>query len=146
MGFLLSHGNYAQTRFHRANRINRETVRRLKLAWSFEMNVTESIETAPIVYDGVMYVTSAFNHLFAVDARTGNELWRYEHVMAPVVSICCGPNTRGVEALDGLVYKAARRGERVTAGSRSQAGDRVRGDNGLGRDLLQDGQFAVPRR
>jgi alcohol dehydrogenase (cytochrome c) len=69
--FLMTHGNYAQTRFHRADRINRETVKNLKLAWSFEMDVTESIQTAPIVYDGVMYVTSSFNHLFALDAKTG---------------------------------------------------------------------------
>ena len=68
------------------------------------MDVTESIQTAPIVYDGVMYVTSSFNHLFAIDAKSGKELWRYEHVMAPAVSLCCGPNNRGVEALDGLVY------------------------------------------
>jgi PQQ-dependent dehydrogenase (methanol/ethanol family) len=102
--FLMTHGNYAQTRFHLADRINRETVKNLKLDWSFEMDVTESIQTAPIVYDGVMYVTSSFNHLFALDAKTGRELWRYEHVMAPAVSLCCGPNNRGVEALDGLVY------------------------------------------
>lgn len=102
--FLMTHGNYAQTRFHLADRINRETVKNLKLRWSFEMDVTESIQTAPIVYDGVMYVTSSFNHLFALDAKNGRELWRYEHVMAPAVSLCCGPNNRGVEALDGLVY------------------------------------------
>jgi alcohol dehydrogenase (cytochrome c) len=102
--FLMTHGNYAQTRFHLADRINRKTVKNLKLDWSFEMDLTESIQTAPIVYDGVMYVTSSFNHLFALDAKTGRELWRYEHVMAPAVSLCCGPNNRGVEALDGLIY------------------------------------------
>lgn len=102
--FLVTHGNYAQTRFHLADRINRKTAKDLKLSWSFEMDVAESIQTAPIVYDGVMYVTSSFNHLFALDAKTGKELWRYEHVMAPAVSLCCGPNNRGVEALDGLVY------------------------------------------
>jgi alcohol dehydrogenase (cytochrome c) len=102
--FLMTHGSYAQTRFHLADRINRQTVKNLKLAWSFEMDVTESIQTAPIVYDGVMYVTSSFDHLFALDAKTGRELWRYEHVMAPAVSLCCGPNNRGIEALDGLVY------------------------------------------
>ena len=102
--FLMTHGSYAQTRFHLADRINRATVKNLKLAWSFEMDITESIQTAPIVYDGVMYVTSSFNHLFALDAKTGKELWRYVHMMAPAVSLCCGPNNRGVEALDGLVY------------------------------------------
>src|SRR5262249_18639157 len=102
--FLLTHGNYAQTRFHPANRINRATVKHLRLAWSFAMDITESIQTAPIVHDGVMYVTSSFNHLFALDAKTGRQLWSYKHVMAPVVSLCCGPNNRGVEEFDGLVY------------------------------------------
>lgn len=102
--FLMTHGNYAQTRFHPADRINRETVKNLHLGWSFEMDITESIQTAPIMYDGVVYVTSSFNHLFALDAKTGRELWRYKHVMAPAVSLCCGPNNRGVEALGGLVY------------------------------------------
>jgi glucose dehydrogenase len=101
----MTHGNYAQTRFHLADRINRETVGNLKLSWSFEMDLTESIQSAPIVYDGIMYVTSSFNHLFALDAKTGRELWRYEHMMAaPAVSLCCGPNNRGVEALGDLVY------------------------------------------
>ncbi len=102
--FLLTHGSYAQTRFHLADRINRETVQHLKLAWSFELDIKDSLQTAPIVYDGVMYVTSAFNHVFALDAKTGKELWSYKHAMGPVVSLCCGPNNRGVEALDGLVY------------------------------------------
>src|ERR1700704_4454213 len=44
--FLMTHGNYAQTRFHRSDRINRETVKNLKLAWWFEMDITESIQTA----------------------------------------------------------------------------------------------------
>src|SRR5258707_11038321 len=45
------------------------------------------------------YLTTSYNHLFAVDAKTGKELWHYTHVMDPAVSICCGPNNRGVAAL-----------------------------------------------
>jgi len=119
--FLLTHANYAQTRFHPADRINRETVRNLKLAWSFEMDVTESIQTAPIVYDGVMYVTSSFNHLFALDASTGKELWRYVHAMSPTVSLCCGPNNRGVEVLDGLVYMGTLDSQLVALDARTGA-------------------------
>jgi alcohol dehydrogenase (cytochrome c) len=104
--FFLTHGNYAQTRYHAADRINTQTVKDLKLAWTFQVDLTESIQGAPIVYDGVMYLTTSYNHLFAVDAKTGKELWHYIHVFDPAVSICCGPNNRGVAALGDLVYMA----------------------------------------
>jgi alcohol dehydrogenase (cytochrome c) len=104
--FLVTHGNYAQTRYHPADRINTQTVKDLKLAWTFRVDLTESIQGAPIVYDGVMYLTTSFNHLFAVDAKTGKEVWHYTHILDPAVSICCGPNNRGVAALGDLVYMA----------------------------------------
>ena len=59
-----------------------------KLAWTFQVDLSESIQGAPIVYDGVVYLTTSFNHLFAVDAKTGKELWHYMHVMDPAVSLC----------------------------------------------------------
>src|SRR5271154_6632546 len=104
--FLVTHGNYAQTRYHPADRINTQTVKDLKLAWTFRVDLTESIQSAPIVYDGVMYLTTSYNHLFAVDAKTGKELWHYTHVLDPAVSLCCGPNNRGVAALGDLIYMA----------------------------------------
>jgi alcohol dehydrogenase (cytochrome c) len=104
--FFVTHGNYAQTRYHAADRINTHTVKDLKLAWTFQVDLTESIQGAPIVYDGIMYLTTSFNHLFAVDAKTGKELWHYTHVLDPAVSLCCGPNNRGVAALSDLVYMA----------------------------------------
>ena len=54
--FLITHGNYAQTRYHPADRINTQTVKDLKLAWTFQVDLTESIQGAPIVHDGVMYL------------------------------------------------------------------------------------------
>ena len=104
--FLVTHANYAQTRYHPADRINTRTVKDLKLAWTFQLDLTESIQGAPIVYDGIMYLTTSYNHLFAVDAETGKELWHYTHAMDPAVSVCCGPNNRGVAALGDLVYMA----------------------------------------
>src|SRR5580704_14916103 len=104
--FLLTHGNYAQTRYHLADRINTHTVKDLKLDWTFQVDLTESIQGAPIVYDGAMYLTTSYNHLFAVDAKTGKVLWHYTHALDPAVSLCCGPNNRGVAALGDLVYMA----------------------------------------
>ena len=54
------------------------------------------METAPIVVDGVMYLTTSYNHVYALDAATGKEFWHYKHKMGPVTTFCCGPNNRGV--------------------------------------------------
>jgi alcohol dehydrogenase (cytochrome c) len=104
--FLLTNGNYAQTRFYPAKQINRDNVKNLHVAWIFQTEVKESLETSPIVVNGVMYVTTSFSHVYALDAKTGQELWHYKHKMGPVTIYCCGPNNRGVEVLGDLVYLA----------------------------------------
>src|ERR1700730_11050345 len=104
--FLLTNGNYAQTRFHPAREISRENVKKLHVAWIFQTDVKESLETSPIVVDGVMYVTTSFSHVYALDAKTGAQLWHYSHKMGLVTTYCCGPNNRGVQVLGDLVYVA----------------------------------------
>ena len=104
--FLLTNGNYAQTRFHPAKQINRDNVKNLRVAWIFQTQVKESLETSPIVVDGVMYVTTSFSHVYAIDAKTGEQLWHYNHKMGPITTYCCGPNNRGVQVLGDRVYLA----------------------------------------
>jgi alcohol dehydrogenase (cytochrome c) len=104
--FLLTNGNYAQTRFHLAKQIDRDNVKNLHVAWIFQTDVKESLETSPIVVDGVMYVTTSFSHVYALDAKTGEQLWHYNHKMGLVTTYCCGPNNRGVQVLGDLVYVA----------------------------------------
>ena len=53
-----------------------------------------------------MYVTTSFSHVYALDAKTGAEIWHYKHKMGPVTTYCCGPNNRGVQVLGDLVYLA----------------------------------------
>src|SRR4030081_3180762 len=104
--FLLTNGNYAQTRFHPARQIERNNVKNLHVAWIFQTDVKESLETSPIVVDGVMFVTTSFSHVYALDAKTGVQLWHYNHKMGLVTTYCCGPNNRGVQVLGDLVYVA----------------------------------------
>ena len=89
--FLLTNGNYAQTRFYPAKQIGRDNVKNLHVAWIFQTDVKESLETSPIVVDGVMYVTTSFSHVYALDAKTGEQLWHYNHKMGPITTYCCGP-------------------------------------------------------
>jgi alcohol dehydrogenase (cytochrome c) len=104
--FLLTNVNYAQTRFHPAKQIDRDNVKNLHVAWIFQTDVKESMETSPIIVDGVMYVTTSFSHVYALDAKTGEQLWHYNHKMGLVTTYCCGPNNRGVQVLGDLVYVA----------------------------------------
>lgn len=102
--WLHTNGDYAQTRYYPGAQINSVNVGRLKAAFAFQTEVMESMETAPIVVDGVMYMTTAYNHVYALDATTGREFWHYKHKMGPVTTFCCGPNNRGVAVSGGRVY------------------------------------------
>ena len=93
-------GSYAQTRYYPGNQINTGNVNRLRPAFVFQTAVLESMETAPIVVDGVMFLTTSFNHVYAINAATGEEYWHYKHKMGPITTFCCGPNNRGV-AIEG---------------------------------------------
>jgi alcohol dehydrogenase (cytochrome c) len=72
--FLGTNGNYEQTRFFPNRQINRGNVARLRPAWIFQTEVKESLETSPIVVDGVMFVTTSFSQVYALDAQIGAEI------------------------------------------------------------------------
>src|SRR5215468_9271970 len=94
--WLHSNGNYENTRYYPGRQINTRNVGALAPAFVFQTAVLDSMETAPIVIDGVMFLTTSFNHVYAIDAATGEEFWHYKHKMGPVTTFCCGPNNRGV--------------------------------------------------
>ena len=94
--FLHTNGNYEQTRFYPASQINTSNVKNLRPAWIFQTEVVESQETTPIVVNGVMYITTSFNHVYALNAATGEQIWHFKHKMGPITTYCCGPNNRGV--------------------------------------------------
>jgi glucose dehydrogenase len=102
--WLQSNGSYAQTRYYPAKQISAANVGKLRPAFVFQTEVLESMETAPIVVDGVMYLTTSFNHVYAIDATTGAEYWHYKHKMGPVSTFCCGPNNRGVAIANGKLF------------------------------------------
>lgn len=104
--FLLTNGNYHQTRYYPNAQINIDNVAKLRPAWVFQTAVTETMETTPIVVNGVLYATTAFDHVYAIDARTGQELWHYKQNLGPVTTFCCGPNNRGVAVYNNAVYLA----------------------------------------
>lgn len=102
--WLQVNGGYSQTRFFPGNQISTKNVHKLRPAFIFQTAVLESMETAPLVVDGVMFLTTSYNHVYAIDAKTGAEFWHYAHPMGPITVYCCGPNNRGVAALDGRLF------------------------------------------
>ena len=102
--FLHTNGNYEQTRYYPARQINTGNVSKLRPAWIFQTEIVDSMETSPIVVNGVMYVTTAFNHVYALNAETGQQIWQYKHNMGPITTYCCGPNNRGVAVSGDKVF------------------------------------------
>ncbi len=101
---LHTNSNYAQTRYYPNRQINVNNVHKLRPAWIFQTEIVETMETTPIVVNGVMYATTAFNHVYAIDAKTGAQIWHYKHKMGPITTYCCGPNNRGVAVYGDMVY------------------------------------------
>jgi alcohol dehydrogenase (cytochrome c) len=104
--FLLTNGNYAQTRFYPAKQITAGNVAHLHPAWIFQTDVKESMETSPIVANGVMFITTSFDHVYAVNAQTGEQIWYYAQKLGPLTTYCCGPNNRGVAVSGDKVFLA----------------------------------------
>jgi alcohol dehydrogenase (cytochrome c) len=102
--WIHSNGSYEQTRFYPGQQINNRNVGSLAPAFVFQTAVLESMETAPIVVDGVMFLTTSFNHVYAIDAATGEEFWHYKHKLGPIVTVCCGNNNRGVAIEGGKLF------------------------------------------
>jgi alcohol dehydrogenase (cytochrome c) len=102
--FLHTNGNYQQTRYYPSRQINTDNVKNLRPAWIFQTEIVDTMETTPIVVNGVMYVTTAFNHVYALNARTGEQIWHHKHDMGPITTYCCGPNNRGVAVSGDKVF------------------------------------------
>jgi quinohemoprotein ethanol dehydrogenase len=103
-------------RYQNIDQINLTTVSQLKPAWTFHTGVLPSaqpgltIEMTPLVVDGVMYVTSGIDDVFALNPTTGKQIWRYNPAAdMPVLStvpICCGLDNRGVAEGMGMIFDA----------------------------------------
>jgi PQQ-dependent dehydrogenase (methanol/ethanol family) len=104
--FLHTNGNYAQTRFYPNKQINTSNVAKLHPAWIFQTEVKESMETSPIVVNGTMFATTSYSHVYAIDAKTGAELWHFKPKLGVITTYCCGPNNRGVAVADDKVFVA----------------------------------------
>ena len=104
--WLLPNRDYGARRFSPIAAIDRTSVKRLVPKWIYQTGYAATFQTSPLVADGVMYLTAPFSHVMAIDAATGREIWRYEHV-SKARKLCCGPANRGAALGYGKVFVAA---------------------------------------
>jgi glucose dehydrogenase len=107
----LTHGiNYAEQRFSPLTQIDSTNVGRLGMAWSYDLGAGGGQQSAtPLVVNGVIYAMTNWSIAFALDARTGRELWRYDPEVDHRINtsgssrLCCGVLNRGVALYEGKV-------------------------------------------
>jgi PQQ-dependent dehydrogenase (methanol/ethanol family) len=99
-------GTYAEQRYADLDDINRDTVADLGLAWYFEFDTHRGQESTPLMVDGVIYVTTAWSKVYALDAASGEELWRYDPEVPKTTGInaCCDVVNRGAAFYEGKVF------------------------------------------
>jgi PQQ-dependent dehydrogenase (methanol/ethanol family) len=103
----LSHGRtYSEQRFSPLTQINADNAGDLGLAWYYDLDTNRGQEATPIVVDGVMYVSTAWSMVKALDAATGELLWAYDPEVPgqKAVELCCDVVNRGVAVWKGRVY------------------------------------------
>ena len=104
--WLLHGRTEGETRFSPLARINPKTVKDLGLAWSFATDTTRGLEATPIVSGGVLYASGSWSVVFAIDARTGKQLWKWDPEVPREVArkACCDVVNRGVALHNGRVF------------------------------------------
>ncbi|MGW4490162.1 PQQ-dependent dehydrogenase, methanol/ethanol family [Amycolatopsis sp. NPDC004368] len=119
--WITYYGAYDGQRHSLLDQINVDTVKNLKVAWIHQASATGMIaststyafEASPLMIDGVMFVTGWDGWLWALDARTGEQLWRYKHAIPIDVTLCCANVNRGCAVANGKVYMVTQNAQLV---------------------------------
>ncbi|MGA8618795.1 MAG: hypothetical protein WB660_09815 [Candidatus Sulfotelmatobacter sp.] len=114
-------GDYTGRRYSSLHEINVANIAKLRAAWVFHPGNSKNLEATPVVINGVMYVTSA-NDVFALDARTGRIVWRYQRLVSSgLLDDFCIPRIRFSSSTPSKtvlesahIYTSRRRNEQVS--------------------------------
>jgi quinohemoprotein ethanol dehydrogenase len=104
--WLATGGSWLEQHYSRLDKINVDNVSNLKPAWYADFDTSRNQESEPIVVDGVLYVSTAWSKVYALDARTGKQLWFYDPRVPQELGIkaCCDVVNRGPAVYHGKVY------------------------------------------
>ncbi len=109
-GWITNGGNVYNQRYSPLRQINRDNVAKLKLAWRASLNGSGSAskysgQGQPLVYDGVIYMVTGADDVFALDVDSGAILWSYEAKLDDTIDVvCCGWSSRGLGLGDGKLF------------------------------------------
>ena len=86
--------------------LNKENVDNLVPAWAFSLGGEKQRgqETQPLIYDGIMYITGSYSRLFAIDVKTGKEIWQYDARLPEGILPCCDVVNRGAAIYGNNIY------------------------------------------
>jgi alcohol dehydrogenase (cytochrome c) len=102
--WLMYWGNYQGTHYSSLKQIDKTNVDRLQTAWMMPMTGLASIQATPLVVDGVMYTSGVPGTIYALDAQTGSQLWKYERAQKARNPNGSNPFNRGVAVMGNIVY------------------------------------------
>jgi len=125
--WITNGGNVYNQRYSPIDEINRETVSNLRGVWRARLNGSGvgnkySGEAQPLVYDGVVYIVTGADDVFAISVDTGETLWSYEANLDEAIdTICCGWTSRGVGLGEGKVFAGQLDGKLVALDQRTGA-------------------------
>lgn len=107
--WLTSGRDFGKSHYSPLAQINKETVSRLGFAWAYDTHTIRGLEATPIVVDGVMYASGPTGFAYALDPKTGEEIWTFDPKNNLVVDreSCCDEVNRGVAVWRGKVYVAS---------------------------------------
>jgi alcohol dehydrogenase (cytochrome c) len=97
-------GDYSSQRHSPLTQITPANVNRLVPQWTFQTGTTGAFQTTPLLIDGVLYVTGFNNNAWAVDARSGRQIWRYRRDIPNDLHNCCGAVNRGFAVLGDRLF------------------------------------------
>ena len=151
-GWVTNGGNLFNQRYSPLTAINRDNVKDLKGVWRTHLNgsgigAQYSGQAQPLVYDGVIYMVTGNDDVFALDVKTGAILWNYEAKLDPNrVRACCGWISRGLGLGAGKIYLGQLDAKLVALDQRTgkvvwstQAQDPLHGFSIVGAPLYYDG-------
>jgi alcohol dehydrogenase (cytochrome c) len=102
--WLMYGRTYDAQRYSPLAQINKKNVHKLTPAWTFQTGVLDGFECSPLVIDGIMYITTPWNHAYAIDCKTGSQLWHYQKSLPENLALCCDAVNRGFAAWGERLY------------------------------------------
>ncbi len=106
-GDWLTYGrNYKEDRYSELDQIGKHNLNQLGLAWTIELGSRRGLQATPLVVDGIMFFSGTWSVVYAVDARKGEIIWKYDPQVPreTAAKLCCGVVNRGVALYKGSVF------------------------------------------